>query len=499
MKKFKYYLAFLLIFLLPALAMADQWQIVGPRALGMGGAHVAVVNDATAQYWNPAAFGFFGRQAGESSGVDEHSNKDFGMHIHGGLGYQSHEDTVKEIEDLTAFDYDAISNYVNNGFTNLSGVTDYIRMIDELDDLSRENIGVTALVDVSMNVRVRNWGVGVIGTLDLSAIPVLDLNNINPGTAGADFTAQLGDLQTSTSANSTYESLSPSQVTALETTIGGLTNWSPAEVTGYIYAVDDALAFEGYTTGAAPQTYIDSILDVAVLADNTVGSGTFDNNSSIMVFKGAAITEIPITYGHAFNDNFSMGVNLKAMKAETYYYRETIYRSDTGDLFKNADTNSKKSSSAGLDLGALYKAGPFRVGIVGRNLNKPSFDYAGPGDYEIDPQLRAGAAIRLGNWLTLAADMDLTENDTNVSDSYKSKQFALGAEFDLLRFLKLRAGGYKNLSESDIGTVYTAGLGLNFFAFQLDTGVAWSKEKAEIEGDDVREEARGELALSFQF
>ncbi len=38
---------------------AEQWQILGPRALGMGGAHVAVVNDATAQYWNPGAFGFF--------------------------------------------------------------------------------------------------------------------------------------------------------------------------------------------------------------------------------------------------------------------------------------------------------------------------------------------------------------------------------------------------------------------------------------------------------
>jgi hypothetical protein len=28
---------------------------VGGRALGMGGAHVALVNDATAGYWNPGA------------------------------------------------------------------------------------------------------------------------------------------------------------------------------------------------------------------------------------------------------------------------------------------------------------------------------------------------------------------------------------------------------------------------------------------------------------
>jgi hypothetical protein len=42
-------------------APAAQFGIVGPRALGMGGASVASVNDSTAVYWNPAALADFRR------------------------------------------------------------------------------------------------------------------------------------------------------------------------------------------------------------------------------------------------------------------------------------------------------------------------------------------------------------------------------------------------------------------------------------------------------
>ena len=53
MKLHRECLAVFVIFLLVVPeAIAGEWQIVGPRALGMGGANIAVANDATASYWN---------------------------------------------------------------------------------------------------------------------------------------------------------------------------------------------------------------------------------------------------------------------------------------------------------------------------------------------------------------------------------------------------------------------------------------------------------------
>ena len=45
----------LLLFLLAFPASGLAFNVVGPRAMGMGGAFVAVCDDATAVYWNPAA------------------------------------------------------------------------------------------------------------------------------------------------------------------------------------------------------------------------------------------------------------------------------------------------------------------------------------------------------------------------------------------------------------------------------------------------------------
>ena len=55
-------------FVVASSSEAREWTIVGPRALGMGGAGVAVANDATASYWNPAAFGFFKDSTGGEYG-----------------------------------------------------------------------------------------------------------------------------------------------------------------------------------------------------------------------------------------------------------------------------------------------------------------------------------------------------------------------------------------------------------------------------------------------
>src|SRR5262245_46424075 len=47
-------LAALVVVVCASPAAAQMWELVGTRAQGMGGAFVAVADDATATWWNPA-------------------------------------------------------------------------------------------------------------------------------------------------------------------------------------------------------------------------------------------------------------------------------------------------------------------------------------------------------------------------------------------------------------------------------------------------------------
>ena len=59
MNKYSFLLLVAALLVAPVAAHAAQFSVVGPRALGMGGASVAAVNDSTAVYWNPAALADF--------------------------------------------------------------------------------------------------------------------------------------------------------------------------------------------------------------------------------------------------------------------------------------------------------------------------------------------------------------------------------------------------------------------------------------------------------
>jgi long-subunit fatty acid transport protein len=55
MKRYSFLFLTAALLAAPIAAQAAQFSVLGPRALGMGGASVAAVNDSTAVYWNPAA------------------------------------------------------------------------------------------------------------------------------------------------------------------------------------------------------------------------------------------------------------------------------------------------------------------------------------------------------------------------------------------------------------------------------------------------------------
>jgi len=72
--------------------------------------------------------------------------------------------------------------------------------------------------------------------------------------------------------------------------------------------------------------------------------------------------------------------------------------------------------------------------------------------------------------LTLAADMDLIENDPAGFES-KSQYLGLGAELDLFDWVQLRAGYRHNLSDSD-SSIPTLGFGFSPFGVHADLALA---------------------------
>ena len=110
-------------FVVASSSEAREWTIVGPRALGMGGAGVAVANDATASYWNPAAFGFFKDSTG-----GEYGRRTWSAVLDAGFGAQVHEDLGEQVDIISRIDF----NQFTGGDVTIAEMPDFIEMVSQL-------------------------------------------------------------------------------------------------------------------------------------------------------------------------------------------------------------------------------------------------------------------------------------------------------------------------------------------------------------------------------
>ncbi len=391
-----------LLVITPALAFGAQFAVVGPRALGMGGASVAAVNDSTAVYWNPAALAQFGK-------VDIRIPAGAGLSDHVGL-----KDTWDRIHDIDA-------------------------LVQSLDP--------AALAELS------------------SLLTGLD----KPKT-GADLDASAGLFVSLPVAESAIA------ISALSLGYAGL------------YPTIDTANLNTSTTLPIPS---DSIV----------------NNASAITAISIIATEPALSLSSPLGDKVFIGANAKMIYANTYVNSDSIRTSDFNS-FKNHLTESKTSSSAAsFDVGVIFAPlKSLNIGVVGRDLNSPSFSVAGmfatrdgsgnvtigPGESEIklDPQYRAGLAWKPLETLTIAADYDLKKNKT-FTPGFEDQTAAVGLEKTFLaEVVSIRAGAYKNLAESDANNVYTAGLGIRIFAFRFDLAGAYDFKSREGQ-------ASVDLALRF--
>ncbi|MCK9372005.1 MAG: conjugal transfer protein TraF [Sulfuricurvum sp.] len=222
-----------------------------------------------------------------------------------------------------------------------------------------------------------------------------------------------------------------------------------------------------------------------------------DSGTTNIDVIGLAVAEVPLAYGYAFETPYgslSVGGAAKVMAGKTFY---TQVKVDSTNAFDNADKNVVNTTTFGVDLGLAYQPSfseSLNLALVGKNLNKPSFNVQGGGKYEIKPAYRAGAAYKVGKRLELAFDADLTENKGLTG--YNTRYVGGGANIDLT-LLELNLGLMKNTAANDLaGLIYTAGIatGPSWLHFELSGQMA-SKSGA-VDGTAYPMQALVNFALS---
>lgn len=195
----------------------------------------------------------------------------------------------------------------------------------------------------------------------------------------------------------------------------------------------------------------------------------------------AVLTEVGVGLARKFDwlGGISLGVTPKYVQVDTYDY--VIDGQDIDNVDVDLEQGKRSDSGFNLDIGAAKDFGNGLVmGLSVRNLISQEYTTAEGNEFKLEPMARIGAAWRppaLG-WVTLAADLDLTENEPAGLDS-KTQYAGIGVEFDAFRTLQLRFGYRHNLSDlpDDLdSSVYSAGIGFSPFGVHLDAAVAGNSD-----------------------
>jgi hypothetical protein len=132
-----------------------------------------------------------------------------------------------------------------------------------------------------------------------------------------------------------------------------------------------------------------------------------------------------VTLLHSLTSNFVVGTTLK---------------------FVHADLGGRGTNRVDLDLGAQYRVGLLRAGVVIRNVTEPSFATEAGEDVTAGRQVRAGVAVA-GERTTVAADLDLTDVDDPLRPG---RRLALGVEQRFGSRLAARGGvRFRTSGETD--------------------------------------------------
>ncbi len=504
-------------------AMAADFQTIG--TMGMGGAGVARDMGAYAPYWNPAGLAF--------------APKSVSMTIGAGLGARVSDGLADNVDRLSKFTQGSPSTFdnltkLNTAVANPTVVGEIVSMLTVVKDIHDQQGALSANADAAVGFQVKNFGFGVFMLSEgYGKTATVDLTNILPENSGG-VAISSNDLVTfagTGNANQTF--FSPAQVTQLQTTLTGL-GITGASQTQVINAFGNSLStnknptLPGVTPDQAVAMFTTTVAPAFATATGTAQN--INNNNSAVMVKNVLFTEFPLSYGHALDmgtaGKLGLGATFKVVNGRVYQTRIRLIENgqsvDSKDIIDGLKDNYVQSTSATFDLGVQWRyADWLSVGVVGKNLTSPAFkspdlkDQKGrlvdangtptvnpyhEDDIKLKPQARMGIEMKPLSWLSIAGDLDLTENESVLQGlNYKNQQLGGGIELSPATWFKIRGGMYKNLANSEVGPVATAGLTFGFPAVLLEIDGAYSLDTTRYDNQFYPKEARIQTQLVIQF
>jgi len=246
------------------------------------------------------------------------------------------------------------------------------------------------------------------------------------------------------------------------------------------------IAFDSFSMAISVRA--DAIGGGTVTDISTTPAEAVDPAFNILNVSGVLATEYAVSFAkdyELFERRVSIGVKPKIVDLQSFSFSEAILTIDAG--LGDVNTQDDKVDLGDfptVDLGlAMDLSENWLLGLNIRNLVTDQFE-VGAQTLNFDTEARIGVAYH-NNWVTVAMDYDLTENEPLLPgedfSGLKTQNVNIGAEFSAGDYVHLRVGAAQNLagniSTGAKDTQYTVGIGF-WLGFNLDVAVIVTENSA---------------------